>query len=103
MTTACQILSTTAENLWTYTTPEGRSIRAAMAFLFPYMADKKKWPHKPDVMYHDEWPMRHPSLLFAGLAYGEQRYLDLWRTLPADSKVEEVIRNFFVRQPVLWI
>jgi Alginate lyase len=103
MTTVCQILSTTAENLWTYTTPEGRSIRAAMAFLFPYIADKKKWPHKPDVMYHDEWPMRHPSLLFAGLAYGEQRYLDLWRTLPADSKVEEVIRNFFVRQPLLWI
>ena len=103
MATVCQILSTTAENLWTYTTPDGRGIRTALAFLFPYIANKKTWPHKPDVMYHDEWPMRHPSLLFAGLAYGERRYLDLWRTLPADSNVEEVIRNFFVRQPVLWI
>ena len=45
-------------------------------------------------MYHDEWPMRHPSLLFAGLALDQAKYLDLWRTLPADSNVEEVIRNF---------
>ena len=103
MATVCQILLTTAENLWTYTTPDGRGIRTALAFLFPYIANKKTWPHKPDVMYHDEWPMRHPSLLFAGLAYGERRYLDLWRTLPADSNVEEVVRNFFVRQPLLWI
>jgi hypothetical protein len=47
--------------------------------------------------------MRHPSLLFAGLALGEQKYLDLWKRLPADSQVEEVIRNFFVRQPLLWV
>ena len=47
--------------------------------------------------------MRQTSLLFAGLALGEPSYLELWRTLPADSKVEEVIRNFFVRQPLLWV
>ena len=103
MTTVCQILSTPTDNLWLYTTADGRGVRTAVVFLFPFIADKKKWPHPPDLMYHDEWPMRHPALLFAGLAYGEQRYLDLWRTLPADSKVEEVIRNFFVRQPVLWV
>jgi Alginate lyase len=103
MTTVCQILSTRAENLWTYELPDGRGIKRAVAFLFPYIADKNSWPHKPDVMYHAEWPMRHPTLLFAGLAIGEQRYLDLWKRLPADSTVEEVIRNFFVRQPLLWI
>jgi hypothetical protein len=47
--------------------------------------------------------MRHPSLLFAGLASGERKYLDLWKTLPADSSVEEVTRNFFIRQPLLWV
>jgi hypothetical protein len=47
--------------------------------------------------------MRQVSLLFAGLAYGNQEYLALWRRLPADSNVEEVIRNFPVRQPVLWV
>jgi hypothetical protein len=54
-------------------------------------------------MYDAEWPMRHSSLLFAGLAYGEPRYLETWKTLRADSDVEEVIRNFFIRQPVLWV
>ena len=102
MTTVVQILSTKADNLWTFELPDGRGIRRGAAFLFPYLADKYKWPHKPDVMYYDAWPMRHPLLLFAGLALSEPRYLDLWKKLPADSNVEEVIRNFFVRQPLLW-
>jgi hypothetical protein len=103
LTTVCQILSTPADNLWMFELPDGRSVRKAVTFLFPFIADKTIWPHKPDVMYHDEWPMRHPLLLFAGIAYDEPRYLDLWKTLPADSRVEEVIRNFFVRQPLLWV
>jgi hypothetical protein len=103
MTTVCQIASTDADDLWRYELPDGRGISKAVAFLFPFIANKKSWPHKADVMYHDEWPMRHPSLLFAGMALDEQKYLDLWKTLPADSVVEEVIRNVFVRQPVLWV
>jgi len=103
MTTVCQILSTKTDDLWSYELADGQGIRKAIAFLFPYIVDKKAWPHKPDVMYHDEWPMRHPSLLFAGLALNESKYLDLWRKLPADSTVEEVIRNFFIRQPLLWL
>jgi hypothetical protein len=55
------------------------------------------------VMYDSEWPMRQNSLLFAGLALEHPDYLELWLKLPADSKVEEVIRNFFIRQPVLWV
>ena len=47
--------------------------------------------------------MRHPSLLFAGLALDQRGYVGLWSTLKADSDVEEVVRNFFVRQPLLWI
>ena len=103
MTTVCQIVSTAADDLWRYDLPDGRGIRKAVAFLFPYIRNKQAWPYKPDVMYHDEWPMRHPSLLFAGLALNEAAYLDLWKKLPADSAVEEVIRNFFVRQPLLWV
>ena len=47
--------------------------------------------------------MRHSSLLFAGRALNRPEYIELWKTLPADSKVDEVIRNFFIRQPVLWV
>jgi hypothetical protein len=77
-------------------------MRRAMDYMFSYIRDKKSWPLKPDVMYDNEWPMRHGSLLFAGLALNRRDYLEVWKRLPADSKVEEVIRNFFIRQPVLW-
>jgi hypothetical protein len=90
-------------DLWSFELPDGRGMRKAVAFMAPFIRDKKKWPLKPDVMYDDQWPMRQSSLLFAGLAFGDAAYIDLWKTLPADSKVDEVIRNFFIRQPVLWI
>jgi alpha-glucosidase len=103
MATVAQILSTPADNLWTFELPDRRGLRRAMEYMVPFIRNKKTWPKPPDVMYDAEWPMRHPSLLFAGLALNRSEYIALWSTLPADSKVDEVIRNFFVRQPVLWI
>ena len=47
--------------------------------------------------------MRHCALLFAGLAFGRPDYLHLCKTLQADSTVDEVVRNFFIHQPVLWV
>lgn len=101
--TIAQILSTKNDDLWAFELPDGRGLRKAVAFMAPFIRDKAKWPLKPDVMYYDEWPMRQSCLLFAGLAYRDPAYIDLWKTLPADSKVDEVIRNFFIRQPVLWV
>lgn len=103
ITSVCQVLSTPADDLWTFQLPDGRSIGRAVAFMFPYIADKKTWPHKPDVMYFDQWPVRHPALLFAGLALGKPEYLNTWKKLPAESKVDEVIRNYPIRQPALWL
>jgi len=103
MTTVCQILSTPNDNLWKFETRDGRGVARAVAYLYPYIKDKKSWPMKPDVMYDAEWPMRQISLLFAGRALNHRDYLELWQKLPADSNVEEVIRNFFIRQPVLWV
>ncbi len=98
-----QLLATPADDLWRFELPDGRGLPRAIAYMEPFIRDKKKWPFPPDVMYDAEWPMRQSSLLFAGLAYDRADYLDLWRTLPADSRVEEVVRNFFVRQPLLWV
>ena len=103
MAAVCQILSTPEDNLWRFQLADGRGVRLAMTHMFPFMKDKARWPLKPDVMYYSEWPMRQSSLLFAGLAYNEPEYLSLWKGLKPDSQVEEVIRNFFVRQPVLWL
>jgi hypothetical protein len=102
MATICQILSTPEDDLWAFELPDGRGMRKAMAYMVPYIRDKKSWPKPPDVMYDANWPMRQASLLFAGVALKQPDYIDLWSSLPADSDVEEVIRNFFVRQPLLW-
>ena len=102
MAMVCEILSTGRENLWTFTLPDGRGIRKAFEFIVPFIADKKKWPHKPDVMYFDEWPVRQPALWFGGRALNEPSYIELWKKLNPDPTVEEVVRNYFIRQPVLW-
>jgi len=111
----CQLLSTppkerrgihfvaAEDDLWSFTLPDGRGMRRGMQFMVPYMRDKKSWPKPPDVMYDREWPMRQASLLFAGFAFSEPSHLELWGKLPADSSVDEVIRNFFIRQPALWV
>lgn len=99
----CQILSTPAGNLWKFETADGRGMRKAMEYMFPFIAEKKKWPKPPDVMFFEEWPVRHASLLFAGLALDKPLYIDLWRQLNPDPTVDETIRNYPIRQPVLWI
>jgi hypothetical protein len=103
MSAICRILSTPADDLWKFELPDGRGMRKALEYMVPFIRDKKSWPLKPDVMYDREWPRRQSSLLFGGLALNRTDYLDLWRRLPADSSTEEVIRNFFIRQPVLWV
>jgi hypothetical protein len=101
--TICQILSTPNDSLWTVTLPDGRGIRKGMAFLFPFMQNKAAWPLPKDVMYFDQWPVRHPSLLFAGVALNQTAYLDLWASLNPDPTTDEVIRNLPVRHPLLWL
>jgi hypothetical protein len=103
MATICHICSTKEDNLWTFTTADGRSMKQAIAFITPFIRDKSKWPHKPDVMFYEFWPVRSPALLFAGLAYGDAGALALWKTLEANPTNEEVIRNVPLRQPVLWV
>ena len=103
MATLCQVLSTPDDDLWNFELPDGRGIRKAMAFLYPYLADKSKWPHRPDVQAWEGWPVRQPSLLFTGLAYGQQNYLDLWLKLSADPTNSEVRRNIAITEPILWV
>ena len=91
------------EDLWHFTLPDGRNIHKAVDFMYPFLADKSKWPHKPDVQAWDGWPARQPSLLFAGLEFDEPKYLDLWKQLPADPTNEEVRRNIAITQPILWL
>ena len=103
MATLCQVLSTPQDNLWSFHLSDGRGMARAMEFMYPYLADKSKWPYRHDVQAWADWPARQSSLLFAGLALHKQDYLDLWTKLPPDPTNEEVRRNIAIRQPILWI
>ena len=47
MATICQILSTPEDNLWTFELPDGRGMRKAMAYMVPFIRDKKAGRSRP--------------------------------------------------------
>jgi hypothetical protein len=103
MASICQILSTKEDNLFTYTTKDGKNLALGLQFMIPYIQDKTLWPYPKDVMYWDEWPVRQSSLLFGGIALNTKKYTNLWKSLNADFTNPEVIRNMPVRNPLLWV
>jgi hypothetical protein len=103
MAALCQLTATGEDDLWRFELGDGRGMKRGMEYLYPYLADKSKWPRKPDIQAWEGWPARQPCLLFAGLALGKGEYLELWRKLPADPTDAEVKRNIAITQPVLWV
>ncbi|GJQ62389.1 MAG: alginate lyase [Melioribacteraceae bacterium] len=103
MAMVCEIASTKKDDLWEYTSPDGKNIQKAMEYMYPYIVDKSKWPMEPDVMYWENWPVRFNSLFFTYKHAGEKKYLELWRKLDPNPTIDEIIRNYPVRQPLLWI
>jgi hypothetical protein len=103
MAMLCQILSTPKDDLWSYETADGKSIKKGISYLYPFIADKSKWTLKPDVMYWDNWPVAQPFLLFGANAYHENNWYKIWAGLDHDPKVEEVIRNVPIRNPLIWL
>jgi hypothetical protein len=103
MAMLCQSLKGLGTDLLTFQLPDGRGICKAAAFLYPYLKDKNTWPYGKDVEQFDALPVRPPGLLFAGLACKQQPYLELWKTMNPDPADREIIRNYPVRQPLLWV
>lgn len=103
MASICQIISTKENNLFKFTTNDGRNLALGLQFMLPYISDKSLWPYQKDVMYWDEWPVRQSSLIFGGIALKNKKYIDLWKSLKSDYTNSEVIRNMPVRYPLLWM
>jgi hypothetical protein len=103
MTTLCWIAGSKDHDLLKYELPDGRGIQKAIAFMYPYIKDKSRWPYPHDVEYFDDLPVRQPGLLFGGLTFSHPEYLTLWKRLNPDPKASEIIRNFPIRQPILWV
>jgi hypothetical protein len=98
-----QSLKGSGTDLTTFSLPDGRGLCRAAAFLYPYLKDRSKWPYKKDVEHFDALPVRSPGLLFAGIACHREEYIALWKTLNPDPTDQEIIRNFPIRQPLLWV
>jgi hypothetical protein len=103
MATICQLLSTPENDLWHYQTPDGRSIEKGIAFLYPYIADKNKWPYHPDTMHWKDWPVAQPFLVFGANAFGCSDWFHTWEGLDHQPADTEVIRNLPVRHPLIWL
>ncbi|MDB5087275.1 MAG: alginate lyase family protein [Mucilaginibacter sp.] len=102
MTTICSILNTRQNNLWNYSTGDGKSIKKGIEFLYPYLKDKNKWPYPHDVMHWESWPVAGPSLVFGADAYQNIDWLTTWKQLDHEPQDEEIIRNLPVRHPLIW-
>jgi hypothetical protein len=99
----CQLLSTRFESVWDYQLEDGPGMRAAIAYHFPFIADRKLWPFRADSDHFDELPGRRASLLFTARAYQRPEYATLWKTLPPDPPTPGVLRTLPIHQPLLWV
>jgi Alginate lyase len=102
MAMICQSLLDSGQDLFAFALPDGRGICKGAGFLYPYLSDRNAWPYKKDVEHFESLPVRSPGLLFTGLACHREQNLKLWAKLNPDPTDPEIIRNYPVRQPLLW-
>jgi hypothetical protein len=103
MASLCQSLKGLAPDPLTYKLHDGRGLSLASEFIYPFLENKSTWRWAHDVQHWDSLPVRSPGLLFSGTAFNRQPYIDLWKTLDPDPTDKEIIRNYPIRQPLLWV
>jgi hypothetical protein len=99
----CQSLKGLLPDPPTFKLSDGRGLCKAAEFIQPFIKNKSTWKWAKDVEHFDALPVRSPGLLFSGIACHQPQYVDLWRTLNPDPADKEIIRNFPIRQPLLWV
>jgi hypothetical protein len=99
----CQSLKGLSPDPLAFQLPDGRGLAKAAEFIYPFLKDKGAWKWAKDVEHFDALPVRSPGLLFSGIAFHDQQYIDLWKTLNPDPADKEIIRNYPIRQPLLWV
>jgi hypothetical protein len=99
----CQSLKGLAPDPPSFHLADGRGLCKGADFIYPYIKDRTAWKWAKDVEHFDALPVRSPGLLFSGIGCHEQKYIDLWRRLNPDPTDKEIIRNYPIRQPLLWL
>jgi hypothetical protein len=103
MAGVCQLLSTRFESIWDYQLEDGPGMRSAIAYHFPFIANRGLWPFRADAQHFNELPARRASLLFSARAYQRPEYAALWKTLPPDPAAPDILRSLPILQPMLWV
>jgi hypothetical protein len=103
MAVVCQLLSTRFDSVWEYELDDGPGMRSAIAYHFPFMADRSLWPFRADAQHFDQLPSRRVSLLLSARAYRRPEYASLWKTLPPDPVQPDILRTLPIHQPLLWV
>jgi hypothetical protein len=103
MAAVCQLLSTRMESVWEYQLEDGPGMRAAIAYHFPFIADRSRWPFRADADHFNELPSRRTSLLFSARVYARPEYATLWKKLTPDPPTPDVLRTVPIHQPLLWV
>src|ERR1035438_10915155 len=78
-------------------------MRSAIAYHFPFIRERDRWPFRADAQHFSELPGRRASLLFAARVYQRPEYAALWKTLPPDPPTPDVLRTLPIHQPPLWV
>jgi len=99
----CELLSTRFDSVWAYELEDGPGMRSAIAYHFPFIADRALWPFRSDATHFTELPGRRASLLLTARAYQRPEYAALWKKLPPDPASPDILRTMPIHQPLLWI
>ena len=102
MTINAWVLSDSFQCFWNYDI-NGRSLLKAVEFMAPFVAKKNDWPHEPDVMYWNEWPVAHPTFLFSAIIYNRLDFYELWANNRHFPKTFEIKRNMAIKSPLIWL
>jgi hypothetical protein len=68
-------------DLWDYQTPDGRSIRRALEYLYPFAVGEKKWTDQQ----LGDWPpqMLYPLMRRAAARYRDEKFRGMMSKIPA--------------------
>jgi hypothetical protein len=103
MAGVCLLLSTRFDSVWDYQLEDGPGMRSAIAYHFPFIADRTVWPFRADITHFDQLPARRASLLLTAHAYQRPEYAALWKMLPPDPPALDIERTLPIHQPLLWV
>ena len=97
------LLSTAQYNAFLQRKANGGSVYDAVKFMQIYIADKSTWHYRQDIKYFDYWPVKQNALYMADAFCGNADFKAIWQSLPDYKLKFELVRNYPVRTPELWI